>query len=121
MRLRPGRVALRQPWVIRWPRPGLASLGMKLMNEIEADASGEVVKVLVNNGQRLNTDSRSRHTTKKVSSRKFSSRTWGNSLRVICACKELGVKTVAVYSDADRNSLHVRFADKPSALPPRFF
>ncbi len=42
------------------------------------------------------------------------------ALRVICACKELGVKTVAVYSDADRNSLHVRFADEAICIgPPR--
>ena len=34
------------------------------------------------------------------------------ALRVICACKELGIKTVAVFSEADRNSLHVRFADE---------
>ena len=42
------------------------------------------------------------------------------ALRVICACKELGIKTVAVYSDADRHSLHVRFADEAVCIgPPR--
>jgi acetyl-CoA carboxylase, biotin carboxylase subunit len=42
------------------------------------------------------------------------------ALRVICACKELGIRTVAVYSEADRNSLHVRFADEAVCIgPPR--
>src|SRR3981189_2282865 len=42
------------------------------------------------------------------------------ALRVICACKELGISTVAVYSEADRNALHVRFADEAVCIgPPR--
>jgi acetyl-CoA carboxylase biotin carboxylase subunit len=40
------------------------------------------------------------------------------ALRVICACKELGIKTVAIYSEADRNSLHVRFADEAICIGP---
>ncbi len=34
------------------------------------------------------------------------------ALRVISACKEMEIRTVAVYSEADKNSLHVRFADE---------
>jgi len=42
------------------------------------------------------------------------------ALRVINACKEMGIRTVAVYSEADRNSLHVRFADEAICIgPPR--
>jgi len=40
------------------------------------------------------------------------------ALRVICACKELGVGTVAVYSEADRYSLPVRFADQAICIGP---
>jgi acetyl-CoA carboxylase biotin carboxylase subunit len=40
------------------------------------------------------------------------------AMRVICACKDLGIETVAVYSEADRNSLHVRFADQAICIGP---
>ena len=40
------------------------------------------------------------------------------ALRIIRACHELGVQTVAVYSEADRESLHVRFADEDVCIGP---
>ena len=40
------------------------------------------------------------------------------AMRVIYACRELGIKTVAVYSEADENSLHVRFADEDVCIGP---
>jgi len=42
------------------------------------------------------------------------------ALRVLAACKELDIRTVAVYSEADRHALHVRFADEAICIgPPR--
>jgi len=40
------------------------------------------------------------------------------ALRVICACKDLGIRTVAVYSEADRYALHTRFADEAICIGP---
>jgi len=40
------------------------------------------------------------------------------ALRIIYACKELGIKTVAVYSEADENQLHVKFADEDVCIGP---
>lgn len=40
------------------------------------------------------------------------------ALRIICACKDLGIPTVAVYSEADRDTLPVRFADQAICIGP---
>jgi len=40
------------------------------------------------------------------------------ALRVILACRELGIRTVAVYSEADEHALHVRFADEDVCIGP---
>src|SRR5215208_472822 len=40
------------------------------------------------------------------------------ALRVIVACRELGIRTVAVYSEADENSLHVKYADEDVCIGP---
>ena len=40
------------------------------------------------------------------------------ALRIILACKELGLKTVAVHSMADRDALHVRYADDDVCIGP---
>ncbi|HLL74720.1 MAG TPA: acetyl-CoA carboxylase biotin carboxylase subunit [Pyrinomonadaceae bacterium] len=40
------------------------------------------------------------------------------ALRIIWACKEMGIRTVSVHSQADRNSLHVRFADESICIGP---
>ncbi len=40
------------------------------------------------------------------------------ALRIICACKDLGIRTVAVYSEADRHCLHTRFADEAICIGP---
>jgi acetyl-CoA carboxylase biotin carboxylase subunit len=40
------------------------------------------------------------------------------ALRIILSCKEIGIKTVAIFSEADRHALHVRFADEAICIGP---
>ena len=40
------------------------------------------------------------------------------AIRIMRACKELGIQTLAVYSDADKNALHVQAADEAIPIGP---
>ncbi|MHC1585971.1 MAG: biotin carboxylase N-terminal domain-containing protein, partial [Candidatus Hecatellaceae archaeon] len=40
------------------------------------------------------------------------------AIRVIKACRELGIKTIAIYSDADKDAMHVRLADEAYHIGP---
>ena len=94
---------------------------MKLMNEIDSEYDGEIVNVYVENGQpvqygeRLFAIIRTKYMFKKI----LIANRGEVALRVIFACRELGIKTVAVYSEADEHSLHVRFADEDVCIGPR--
>jgi acetyl-CoA carboxylase biotin carboxyl carrier protein len=104
---------------------------MKLMNEIEAEVAGEVVKVHREAAARAIRGASLQHPARPLAVRgqtaapaMFKKILIANrgeiALRVIWACKELGVKTVAVYSEADAQGLHVRFADQAVCIgPPR--
>ena len=110
---------------------------MKMMNEIEADTAGRVVSILVENGNPVeygqplmilevaqpeyDPSRRGCSAWLEVASmfKKLLVANRGTiAIRIIRACRELGIATVAVYSTADKDALHVRMADESVCIGP---
>src|SRR5699024_418572 len=98
---------------------------MKLFNEIEAEVTGEIVEILVEDGElveygqplfRVKTKEGGQ---KPVIKKLFIANRGEIAVRTIRACKEMDIETVAVYSEADKESLHVQLADEAYCIGPK--
>jgi acetyl-CoA carboxylase biotin carboxylase subunit len=94
---------------------------IKAINEIQADVKGAIVNVFVKSGETIESG-QSLFRVKKIRVEMFGKVLLANereiAMRVIRACKELGIRTMAVYSEADEQSLHVQFADEAICIGP---
>ena len=94
------------------------------MNEIESEYDGEIAAIYVENGRPVQhwraavRDRRGRAPQFSMFKKILIANRGEVALRVIYACRELGIKTVAVYSEADENQLHVKFADEDVCIGP---
>ena len=90
---------------------------MKLMNEIEAEIGGVIDEQA--GAERSTRRVRRGPVWRSAPFKKILIANRGEiALRIICACKDLGIATVAVYSEADRYGLPVRFADEAICIGP---
>ena len=91
---------------------------MKMMNQIEADKSGTVKAILVESGQPVEFDESSSSNEANMLDKIVIANRGEIALRILRACKELGIKTVAVHSSADRDLKHVLLADETVCIGP---
>ncbi len=91
---------------------------MKMMNQIEADKAGKVTSVMAQNGDpgRIR-PAPFRHRIIPCSKTRYR-QPRRIALRILRACKELGIKTVAVHSTADYSLKHVLLADESVCIGP---
>ncbi len=101
---------------------------MKLMNEIEADSAGTIVEILAENGKPVEFGQKLFKVEEEAPEpvgeepHLFSKVLIANrgeiAMRVIRACRLMGIRTVAIHSEADAGALHVRFADEAVCIGP---
>ena len=85
---------------------------MKTMNHVPSTSDGVVKKILVNDGQPVEFG-QPLIVLNKIMFKKFLIANRGEiAVRIIRACKEWGIGTVAVHSDVDSDAMHVRLADE---------
>ena len=90
---------------------------MKMMNEIKSEFSGKIVAIEVEDGEPVQFFSRFNHPRINVKKVLIANR--GEiSLRAIRACKELGLKTVCIYSEGDKELKSLRFSDESVCVGP---
>ena len=90
---------------------------MKLMNEIESDASGTVKAILVENGQPVEYG-QALFVIGSMFEKILIANRGEIALRIQRACRELGIKTVAVHSEADADAKYVMLADESVCIGP---
>ena len=84
---------------------------MKTMNHVPSTADGVVKEICVADGQACRIWTNNNHL--RIMFKKILIANRGEiAVRIIRACKEWGISTVAVHSDVDRESMHVRLADE---------
>ena len=91
---------------------------MKTFNEVKAPISGIVKEIIVLNSQPVEFGDDLIILNNKLKKVLIANRGGKIALRILRACRELDIKTVAIHSEADETAMHVRMADESVCVGP---